>query len=76
MIHEIAQFHDKNKIFCKKWHMHLHMSIFFFVTLQPDFCVHMNACEGMRTLDAKRGCIESQKIAPRSGGKWAIETID
>ena len=27
----------------------------FFVSLQPDFCVHMNACESARTRDAKRG---------------------
>ena len=30
MIHEIAQFHDKNKIFCKKMaHIHLYMPFFF-----------------------------------------------
>lgn len=34
---------------------------FFCVILSSVCCVHMNAREGMRTLDAKRGSIESQK---------------
>ena len=48
--------------------MYLHMSIFF-VTLQPDFCAHMNACESARTRDAKDACKTKKNRVAGSGGK-------